>query len=81
MEHEIVLQYELSSMDDNLDDIVERLGSGGCDDATCGVGQPGRLGLKFTREAPTANEALLRAIADVRRILPSAELIDACPEF
>jgi predicted DNA-binding transcriptional regulator AlpA len=81
MEYEFTLKYQLVESDANLDELVERLGAGGCDDALIGIGQPGRIGLKFTREAMSAKEALKSAMADVRRVIPSARLIEAGPDF
>lgn len=81
MEYEFTLKYQLDSADSNLDDLVERLGAGGCTDALIGIGQAGRLGLKFTREASSAKEALISAMSDVRRIIPSSKLIEAGPDF
>jgi hypothetical protein len=81
MEYTFTLKYQLSPPDDNLDEIVERLGAGGCDDALAGVGLPGRLALMFTREGPSARDAILGALADVRRIAAHARLIEATPDF
>lgn len=81
MEYVFTLKYQLSAKDNDLDDIVERLGGAGCDDALVGVGQPGRIALEFTREAESAEAALLSALADVKRAVPSARLIEAAPDF
>lgn len=81
MEYIFTLKYQLSEEDGDHDDIVERLGAAGCDDALVGVGQPGRIALEFTREAETAEAALLSALVDVKRAVPSARLIEAAPDF
>lgn len=81
MEYEFTLKYQLGETDRNIDDIVERLGAGGCDDATIGIGQPGRIALKFTREAESAKAALMSAMMDVRHVVPTARLIEAGPDF
>ncbi len=60
---------------------MERLGEAGCDDALVGIGQPGRLALAFTREAPSAQAAMRSALADVKRAIPEARLIEAAPDF
>ncbi|MFL6611619.1 MAG: helix-turn-helix transcriptional regulator, partial [Pseudomonas sp.] len=60
---------------------VERLGEAGCDDALIGIGQPGRMALEFTRDAPDAVEAVLSALADVQRAVPSAKLIEVAPDW
>ncbi len=81
MEHIFTLKYQLSEEDSDHDDIVERLGAAGCDDALVGLGQPGRIALEFTREAESAEAALVSALADIKRALPSARLIEAAPDF
>jgi hypothetical protein len=54
MEYEFTLKYQLAADDCNHDEIVERLAEAGCDDATIGVGQPGRIALVFAREGASA---------------------------
>jgi predicted DNA-binding transcriptional regulator AlpA len=81
MEYDFTLKYQLSEEDSNLDEIVERLAEAGCDDATIGVGQPGRIALVFAREGATALLALLSALEDVKRAVPTARLVEAGPDF
>lgn len=81
MEYIFTLKYQLSEEDSDLEDIVERLGAASCDDALVGVGQPGRIALEFTRGAESAEAALVSALADVKRAIPSARLIEAAPDF
>lgn len=81
MEYEFTLSYQLSDSDRDIDELIERLGRSGCDDATIGCGHPGRLGLMFTREAASARAALASALNGVRHALPSANLIEAGPDF
>jgi hypothetical protein len=81
MEYVFTLKYQLSPQDCDQDEIVERLGSAGCDDTLAGIGQPGRLAIEFTREAGTAEAALASALADIKRLIPSAKLIEAGPDF
>lgn len=81
MEYTFTLKYRLSEQDCNHEDIVERLGAAGCDDALVGVGQPGRLALEFTREAESAEVALISALADVKGAIPSSKLIEAAPDL
>ena len=80
MEYTFTLKYRLSPADQNADDLVERLGAEGCDDALVGVGQPGHVALEFTREADSAQAALQSALADVKRVMPMAQLLEAAPE-
>ncbi len=46
-----------------------------------GVGQPIRIALEFTRESETAEAALVSAVADVKRAIPTAKLIEVSPDF
>lgn len=75
------LDFKLARDDEDPDEIVGRLGKAGCDDSTIGIGKPGAIGMMFGREAKSAEEAILSAIADVKRALPDAELIEASPDL
>ena len=81
MEYTFTLKYKLAAQDCDLDAIVERLGEAGCDDATIGVGQPGRLALVFSREGTSALEALVSALGNIKEAVPSARLVEAGPDF
>ncbi|GAB7259664.1 helix-turn-helix transcriptional regulator [Dickeya ananatis] len=81
MEYLFTLKYQLAADDSELEAIVERLGEAGCDDALVGIGLPGRLALEFTREAVSAEVAICSALADVRRAVPSAMLIEVAPDL
>jgi len=81
MEFVFTLKYRLSADDCDQLELVERLGAAGCDDALIGVGQPGRIALEFTREALSAEAALMSALADVKHAIPTAKLIEAAPDF
>ncbi|PSD16114.1 DNA-binding protein [Stenotrophomonas maltophilia] len=81
MEYTFTLKYQLTEDDSDPDDLVERLGEAGCDDALVGIGQPGRLALEFTREADSADAAVRSALADVRSAVPSARLIEVAPDL
>lgn len=81
MEYTFTLKYQLTDDDRDAQALVERLGEVGCDDALVGIGQPGRLALEFTREAAGADEAVRSALADVRRAVPSARLIEVAPDL
>lgn len=81
MEYTFTLKYQLADDDRTSDELVERLGAAGCDDALVGIGQPGRLALEFTRDAPDAIKAVLSALGDVRRAVPSARLIEVAPDL
>ncbi len=81
MEYTFTLKYQLTAHDSDADALVERLGEAGCDDALVGTGQPGRVALEFTREATSAEAAVRSALADVRRAVPSAKLIEVAPDL
>ncbi|HCL4085464.1 MULTISPECIES: helix-turn-helix transcriptional regulator [Pseudomonas] len=81
MEYTFTLKYQLADDDRDPDALVERLGEAGCDDSLVGIGQPGRLALEFTREADSADAAVRSALADVRRAVPSAKLIEVAPDL
>jgi hypothetical protein len=81
MEFIFKLSYQLAGDTKGHDELVERLGEAGCDDALVGIGQPGRIALEFTREADNAMMALTSALADVKRALPSAKLIEVGPDL
>lgn len=60
---------------------VEALGAQGCDDALVGVGVTGRIALNFIREAHDAQQAVVSAIKDVKRIIPGATLVEVMPDL
>lgn len=79
MEYVFTLKYQIASED--ADELIERLGAAGCDDALIGSGQAGRLALEFTREARNAHAAMLSALRDVKSVLPDSKLIEATPDL
>ncbi|GAA0707058.1 DNA-binding protein [Dyella marensis] len=81
MEYIFTLKYQLADDDRDPDALVGRLGEAGCDDALIGTGLPGRLALEFTREAADAETAVRSALADVRRAVPGARLIEVAPDL
>ena len=81
MEYDFVLKFKLAEDSADANDLVERLGEAGCDDAVVGIGQPGRIALNFTREADSAQQAIISALEDVKRAVPDAELIEASPDL
>ncbi len=80
-EYSFTLKFALDNPGEDFDELVERLGEAGCTDALVGIGQPGRIGLEFTREARSASEAVLSAFTDVKRAIPDAELVEAAPDL
>jgi hypothetical protein len=81
MEYDFVLKFKLAEGSADANDLVERLGEADCDDAVVGTGQPGRIALNFTREADSAQQAILSALEDVKRAIPDAELIEVSPDL
>jgi hypothetical protein len=81
MEYIFTLKYQLAADDCDHEELVERLAEAGCDDATIGVGQPGRIALAFTRENADARSAILSALQNVKQAIPSARLVEAAPDF
>jgi hypothetical protein len=81
MEYEFELRFKLPVGDADAGELVERLGEAGCNDAVIGVGQPGRIALRFTREAESAKRAIVSALEDVKKAIPGAQLIEAGPDF
>ena len=81
MEYTFTLKYQLAADNCDPDALVEALAEAGCQDALVGIGRPGRLALEFTREADSAGDAMISALRDVRRAVPSARLIEAAPDL
>ena len=81
MEYEFELRFRLPADAGDSAELVERLGEVGCDDAVVGIGQAGRVALRFTREAESAKRAIVSALEDVKKAIPTAKLIEAGPDF
>jgi hypothetical protein len=80
-EYEFTLRFDVSSHAEEPAELIDKLGEHGCDDATIGVGIPGRLAMMFSREADSAEDAVLSAVRDVRSALPDAVLVEAAPDL
>jgi hypothetical protein len=81
MQYDFTLKFKLGATDQGEDELMTRLGNAGCTDALVDLGLPSYVGLEFTREAESAEDAVLSALDDVRRALPAAELVEAGPDF
>ena len=81
MEYEFTLKFMLAADGTDADELVERLGEAGCNDALVGVGQTGRLALEFTREAESAKQAIFSALEEVKGAIPDAKLVEITPDF
>ena len=73
MEYEFTLKVVLPANAADMDELVERLGTAGCNDALVGIGQSGRIALEFTRASESAKHAIFSALEEVRRALPEAK--------
>jgi hypothetical protein len=80
-QYNFTLRFALGQHDADPNLFVDRLLAEGCDDALIGLGRHGRIALDFTREAPSADEAILSALADVQRAVPKAKLVEATPDL
>ncbi len=78
---EFTLKFSLPAGESNGELYIQKLAEAGCDDALIGIGQPGRIALQFSREANSANDAILSAIRDVKKAIPSTQLIEATPDL
>jgi len=76
-EYDFLLRFALSDQDVDPESCVDALYSAGCDDATIGIGQKGRIALNFTRKGNSATEAVSSAISDVRKAIPKAKLVES----
>ncbi len=81
MEYDFTLKFRLAAGEADADELIERLGAAGCDDALIGTGQPGRIALNFTREADSAQHAVISALVDIKKAIPLAKLLEVGPDF
>ena len=80
-EYEFTLKFRLPDVNADPEQFIDALAQAGCDDASVGVGQQGRVALDFTREAANALEAIVSAVQAVKDAIPGAELVEASPDF
>jgi len=80
-EYDFILKFRLPETDVDPERYVDALAEAGCDDATIGIGQRGRIALNFTREARSALDAVRSAVRDVKRAIPGVQLVEASPDF
>lgn len=72
MEYEFTIKFKLPDPDEDIDGLVGKLGAAGCGDALVGMGTPGQIALKFSREAESTQLAVESAIRDLQKAVPSA---------
>jgi hypothetical protein len=80
-EYEFTLKFQLADTQIDPDRYADALDENGCDDAVIGIGRKGKIALQFTREAESADAAILSAIADVQKTIPGLRLSEALPDF
>ena len=80
-QYNFTLRFALGKHDADPNLFVDKLFEEGCDDALVGLGRLGHIALDFAREAPTADDAVLSALADVQRAIPEAKLVEATPDL
>jgi hypothetical protein len=81
MEYEFTLNFKLAPSDANADEIVERLGEAGCNDALAGIGRPGQIALNFIRDSESAETAVISALKEVKNAIPEASLLEVRPDY
>jgi hypothetical protein len=79
--YDFTLKLDLPDANTDPEQYIDALYEAGCDDATVGIGQRGRIGLNFIRTADSAVDALVSAIRDVTRAIPGARLTEAAPDL
>ncbi len=79
--YDFTLRFALGQSDADPGACLESLATEGCDDALIGLGNNGRIALNFTREAPSAYDAIVSALSEVRRAIPDAKLVEANPDL
>ena len=80
-QYDFTLRFALGQQEADPESFVERLMKEGCDDALIGIGKPGRIALAFTREADSAEGAVISALSDVKRAIPDTTFLEATPDF
>ncbi len=78
-EYEFELTFKLPQGDDP-DKYFSALEKS-CSDAMVGTGQAGYMAFDFTRESSSAYDAIVSAVADVKKTIPKASLVEASPDF
>jgi len=79
--YDFELLFALPDASGDPADHVEALGDAGCTDALLGIGRRGLIGLMFTREASSAEAAVLSAIKDVTGAIPGARVVEVAPDL
>jgi hypothetical protein len=81
MEFAFTLRYRLTHQRSSHQELAQQLAACGCEDVLVSINSAGNLVLGFLRPGDTPAAALTRAIAEVQRALPCAELLDIRSDF
>ncbi len=79
--YEFILSFALPPDQPDPDVYVEALYESGFEDAVIGVGRMGQIAICMGREAASADQAVLSAIADVKNLIPGARFIETEPDL
>lgn len=75
--YDFSLAFSLPDSGTEAEQYLDALFEAGCDDAVIGIGERGTIGLDFSREAESAEEAIQSAITNVQAAIPGAVLFEA----
>lgn len=78
--YEFTLTFALPDKS-QVDDYLDALFEAGCDDALVGAGIAGSIALEFERQAASAKQAIQKAMRQVRKAIPDAELMELEPDL
>jgi predicted DNA-binding transcriptional regulator AlpA len=79
--YEFELKFSLPGASHDPGKFIERLAETGCTDALVGIGQTGRIALRFNRDAKSAFDAVLSAVNNIKQAIPEATFIEAAPDL
>jgi len=71
MEYEFTLSFKLAASEADTDTLIERLGAAGCGRCSGRHRAVGRIALNFTREASSAQDAIVSASGTSGRLFPT----------
>jgi hypothetical protein len=74
--YDFILRFQLPDTAADPAHVIDAIFEAGCDDAVVGIGTPGSIALDFSRDAPTAEDAINSATNAVIRAIPGAKLAE-----
>ena len=75
-EFQLDVMIRLPQGSPDIEDVLDRLFQAGCDDAVVGCGNPGMLGLSFTREGTEREVVIAGAVQDALAGLPAGAAVE-----